>query len=327
MSLSDDDDFEKALARLAGGDVVAIPTETVYGLAASIASDAAVRKVFALKKRPFFDPLIVHVAGFNQARGVAAEWPPLADYLARVFWPGPLTLVLPKRNEVNPLITSGLPTVAIRHPRHELTERLIAAAGPLAAPSANRFGHTSPSRAEHVAAEFPGDGLLILDGGPCEVGLESTVLGIEAGADGAADKIRVLRPGGTTEADLHESLRKWSRAVSIEKGTEGIQGPGQLKHHYMPDIPLILVGENGDPVSPDRLRRIGRELGAEPKRAAELVLDEDPAIAARELYDRMRRLAGSGADAIVVRKVASRGGGFWDAINDRLARAASFEIP
>lgn len=325
MFRSTNDDFERARALMTGDDVVAVPTETVYGLAALIASDKAIRKVFALKKRPFFDPLIVHVTGFNQAKTVVAEWPPLADYLARVFWPGPLTLVLPKRDDVNPLITSGLPTVGVRHPRHELTERLIAAVGPLAAPSANRFGHTSPTRAEHVVAEFPGDNLLVLDGGPCEVGIESTVLGFEFGD--SANTIRILRPGGVTEADLHQALKKWSRPATIVRGSKEIQAPGQLKHHYMPDIPLVLVGEAGDPASPERMDLVGRSTGAVPKRVAELVLDDDPAIAARELYDQMRILAGSGADAIVARKLTSRTGGFWDAINDRLSRAATLEIP
>ncbi|MCM2282643.1 MAG: L-threonylcarbamoyladenylate synthase [Bdellovibrionaceae bacterium] len=325
LQIIKDEDFESARQRLQNDDVVAIPTETVYGLAASIASDQAIRKVFALKKRPFFDPLIVHVASFQQARDVVADWPAVADYLARVFWPGPLTLVLPKRPEVNPLITSGLETVAVRHPRHELTERLIAAVGPLAAPSANRFGRTSPSRAEHVATEFPNEDLLILDGGPCEVGLESTVISFEL--TDAQDTILILRPGGVTEQDLQQALERWSKPTKIQLGSTGIQAPGQLKHHYMPDIPLVLVGEGGNPASPERLKAIEKTLGLRPQRPTQLTLDTDPAIAAREFYDQLRRLASSGADAILIQKNASRSGGFWDAINDRLGRAASLEIP
>lgn len=304
--------------------MVVIPTETVYGLAASITSDKAIRKVFALKRRPFFDPLIVHVCGFNQAKTVVADWPPLADYLARFFWPGPLTIVLPKHAEVNPLITSGLPTVAVRHPRHELTERLIAEVGPLAAPSANRFGHTSPSRAEHVTAEFPNDDLLILDGGPCEVGLESTVIGFDFAEQ---DTIHILRPGGVTEDDLVAALRRWSRPTIIARGSGDVVAPGQLKHHYMPNIPLILIGENGDLLDEPRLRAIEEKTGTRPQRPVELVLNEDPAIAARELYAQLRALADSGADVIVARRRVSQTGGFWAAINDRLTRAASLELP
>lgn len=326
MSPDTNANFELACERLSADDVVAVPTETVYGLAASIHSERAIRKIFQLKKRPFFDPLIVHVNSFAQARALTSDWPALADFLARTFWPGPLTLVLPKRDDVNPLITSGLPTVAIRHPRHELTDQLIEKVGPLAAPSANRFGHTSPSRAEHVRAEFPDESLLILDGGPCEVGLESTVLSFDLAPIGGIDVIRILRPGGVTEDDLETALKKFSRAARIERGSNEIQAPGQLKHHYMPDIPLVLVDELANLNSRDLLSLIEKNTNSVMKSPVELVLDADPAIAARELYAKMRALADSGADVILVRNSKLRQGGFWDAINDRLSRAATVDL-
>jgi L-threonylcarbamoyladenylate synthase len=169
----DTSELLKARDRLVAGDVVAIPTETVYGLAASIDSEKGLRRIFSLKERPFFDPLIVHVASLKEASSLVRDWPPIADFIGRYFWPGPLTLVLPKAERVNSLITSGLDTVAVRYPSHPLTLDLIRLVGtPLAAPSANKFGKTSPSRALHVKSEFPGTDLLILDGGECEIGVE-----------------------------------------------------------------------------------------------------------------------------------------------------------
>jgi L-threonylcarbamoyladenylate synthase len=302
MTTVDSTTIDQACARLKAGDVVAVPTETVYGLAASIESEAGLRKVFQLKQRPFFDPLIVHVCSFKQAKSLVADWPPLADYIARVFWPGPLTLVLPKATQVNPLITSGLETVAVRFPRHPVTLQLIEKLGsPIAAPSANRFGRTSPSRPEHVKTEFPDSGLLILDGGACDVGVESTVISI------SNNEIKILRPGGVTEIDLEAAIAKWATPVTISRAIGAENSPGHLKHHYMPDIPLIIVSEKAK--APDG--------------AAELRLNDDPSLAARELYSRLRELATSGSKSIFVRRKADQNGGFWDAIWDRLSRAAT----
>jgi L-threonylcarbamoyladenylate synthase len=311
--------------RLIGGDVVAIPTETVYGLAASIESESGLRRVFSLKERPFFDPLIVHVASFKEAATVVRDWPPLADFLARTFWPGPLTLVLPKSERVNPLITSGLDTVAVRMPAHPLTTDLIRLVGaPLAAPSANKFGRTSPSRAEHVRAEFPNDLLLILDGGACTIGVESTVIAFAKSADGN-DEIRILRPGGVTEEMLREALQKWSGEVTIKRESSEAS-PGHLKHHYMPSIPLVITSGDEQLSEADR-RRIQMELGLATLRAPlELKLSNDAALAARELYSEMRRLSEEGGDLLFVRKTTERSGGLWQAIWDRLGRAASLDL-
>jgi L-threonylcarbamoyladenylate synthase len=313
--LLDSSDLIQAADKLRAGDVVAIPTETVYGLAASVDSDAGLKKIFATKERPFFDPLIVHVASFEQARSVTRDFPPLADFLARWFWPGPLTLVLPKAAHVNPVITSGLDTVAVRFPAHRLAQEIIRLTGsPLAAPSANKFGRTSPSTAEHVKQEFGGE-LTIIDGGPCDIGLESTVVSV------TQNEIRILRPGGITKEAIEAALIRWSQPVTVVRA-ESSESPGHLKHHYMPTIPLAIV--ESEPSS-QTLAAIAKDLGrAAPKQACELDLTTDAAQAARRLYSEMRRLSESGADFLYVVRSETRNGGLWAAVWDRLTRAASW---
>jgi L-threonylcarbamoyladenylate synthase len=288
------------------------------------------RKIFSLKERPFFDPLIVHVASFKQAESLVTEWPPLADFLARMFWPGPLTLVLPKAERVNPLITSGLASVALRMPANPMTLELIKTLGEaVAAPSANKFGRTSPSTAEHVQREFPDVDLLILDGGPCDVGIESTVIEIvtQVPSSLAPEMIRILRPGGVTAEMLAEKLKKWSRPVSIER-SQSQASPGHLKHHYMPAIPLVLVAEAEPQGLSSGTRAKLLALGLATKKPVELVLSDDPAQAARELYGELRRLGESSADLIYFRRLQTqeRTGGLWSAIQDRLGRAASHSL-
>lgn len=332
MNPLDSSELIKARDLLLAGDVVAIPTETVYGLAADIESETGLRKIFSLKERPFFDPLIVHVASFKQAASLAKAWPPLADFLARMFWPGPLTIVLPKADHVNPLITSGLDTVAIRYPAHPLALDLMELVGhPLAAPSANKFGRTSPSRAAHVRSEFPQSGLLVLDGGECEVGVESTVIAVRVTTDNSTDsstggdEVRILRPGAITEEMLKEILTKWSRPVRVSRETSEAS-PGHLKHHYQPRIPLVIVGKNeSEPLSAKTRNRIESELKLKIERPVEMILSEEPAIAARELYASMRKLAESGADALYVRNRDDQSG-LWLAIWDRINRAASLNL-
>jgi len=320
-----------ARERLLAGDVVAIPTETVYGLAASIASEEGLRKVFHLKNRPLFDPLIVHVASIQEAQRLVQAWPPLVDCLAHTFWPGPLTIVLPKSPQVHPLITSGLDTVAIRAPAHPLAQALIELVGtPLAAPSANKFGRTSPSRPEHVAQEFAGDDLCILDGGACTVGVESTVIEVVRGPDDQ-DTIRILRPGGVTTAMLQQALAQWPQPVALGRASS-TASPGHLKHHYMPPIPLVILHDQaqdvGLPLSVETRQHLAQQLPLPPDwRACELLLNEVPALAARELYSDLRRLATSGADLIYVRAIPERmQHDLWSAIWDRLQRAASVEL-
>lgn len=322
VNLQDSSLLQNAIDRLRRGDVVAIPTETVYGLAANIESEEALRKVFALKERPFFDPLIVHVASFKQAASLVQNWLPLADYLARSFWPGPLTLVLPKTDAVNPLITSGLDTVALRYPAHPIAQEIIRLVGtPLAAPSANKFGRTSPSRADHVRNEFPGSGLIVVDGGECEIGLESTVISVEPDES----KITILRPGAVTIEMLREKLERWSKPVTIKTGSSSAS-PGHLKHHYMPKIPLVIVKQDEPTgLSKGTKAEIEGMLDKKISHPIALILDEDPAQAARELYSELRRLASSGADLIYAQAPQSTED-LWSAIWDRLSRAATLDL-
>ena len=300
---------------LLAGEVVALPTETVYGLAASIESEAAIRKVFSLKQRPFFDPLIIHVASLKQAKSLVKEWSALTDFLARSFWPGALTLVLPKAPHVNPLITSGLETVAIRFPDHEMAQQLIANVGPLAAPSANKFGKTSPTQAHHVREEFKGENIFVVDGGACNVGIESTVL--EVGAD--ETYISILRPGGVSQFALSECLKKWSHPVEI-RSHQSEKSPGHLLHHYMPELPLILLMAGED------LQQISQKLNSELQTGFELKLSPEPQQAARELYARLR-IAKPDAYDFIYYKIAEAcfANSDWDAILDRIKRAASFK--
>lgn len=314
----DSADLLKARDLLRSGDVVAIPTETVYGLAASIDSDVGLRKIFSLKERPFFDPLIVHVASLTQAQTLAREWPPLADFLARWFWPGPLTIVLPKAQHVNPVITSGLETVAIRFPSHPIARDLIELVGtPLAAPSANKFGRTSPSTAEHVRSEFSGTDLLVIDGGPSDVGVESTVISFDV----AANEVRILRPGAITKENLEAALKRTSLGAKVVTA-ESSESPGHLKHHYMPNVPLAIVDHSPDEKS---FAKIAKDLKIEkPKAPRELELGSEAEQAARVLYAEMRRLSEEGADLLWVLESPARSGGMWTAIWDRLTRASSW---
>ncbi|MES2854576.1 MAG: L-threonylcarbamoyladenylate synthase [Bdellovibrionota bacterium] len=309
----------KARDLLRENDVVGLPTETVYGLAANIDSHEALKKIFSLKERPFFDPLIVHVASIKQAQELTTEWPPVADFLARWFWPGPLTLVLPKAASVDPLITSGLDTVAVRFPSHPVALEIIRLVGrPLAAPSANKFGKISPSTAAHVRAEFPD--LLVIDGGNCEVGLESTVIDFKVTNE--FTDVRILRPGGVTEEMIRTALDRWSQTTNVIQA-ESSASPGHVKHHYMPPIPLAIVDED---FSEESAVMISEDLRLkEFRQPIELMLPSDPAHAARIMYSEMRTASESGADMIYVRKTEAREGGLWAAIWDRLTRAASWD--
>ncbi|MFN7262332.1 MAG: L-threonylcarbamoyladenylate synthase, partial [Pseudobdellovibrionaceae bacterium] len=231
-------DLQRAVELLKSGEVVAIPTETVYGLAAVISHRDAVEKIFATKKRPFFDPLIVHVNSLKQAQEVSSSWGEIAETLADAFWPGPLTLVLPKANCISEMITSGLPTVGIRWPGHPLCQKLLQLVGePVAAPSANLFGKTSPSRTEHVEREFQGT-IPVLEGGASEVGIESTIIKI----DGPA--IQVLRNGVITFTQVKSALEAKKIHFQVQNVIDQRQAPGMMKHHYMPQVPLILVYPN-----------------------------------------------------------------------------------
>jgi len=205
----------------------------VYGLGADAANKAAVAKIFAVKERPAFDPLIVHVASVEMLSAVVSTIPSMAWRLIDTFWPGPLTLILPKRDEIPDIVTAGLPTVAVRMPRNEVALSLINEAGvPIAAPSANSFGRPSPTRAEHVMEDLDGKIAMVLDGGPTQVGIESTVL------DLACSPPAILRPGGVSRECLEDILGE----VLISSGSEGrmLKSPGQTRQHYAPRAKVLL---------------------------------------------------------------------------------------
>lgn len=294
------------------GGVVAFPTETVYGLGALAFIPKAVARVFEIKRRPHFDPLIVHVLDEAMLSRVVASMPAAARVLAERFWPGPLTLVLPKRAEVPDLVTAGLPTVAVRVPSHPVARALLAEAGaPLAAPSANPFGSLSPTRAEHVATAF-GDGPdLILDGGPTQHGLESTIVAI----DGVPE---LLRPGAL-EIEEIEAMVGPLRTVR----DEGYRAPGMLPQHYAPATPLRLIEPDSVPL-PERKRAIALALRerfdgyAESRR---LSATGDLREAAARFFETLHELDALGLERIDVQPIAERGLG--QAMMDRLRRAAA----
>jgi L-threonylcarbamoyladenylate synthase len=221
----------RAAELLRAGKLVAIPTETVYGLAASALDEAAVRRIFAAKGRPYSSPLIVHVADLAMARELAREWSPQAETLAARFWPGPLTIIVPKSDKVPDIVTAGLPSVALRMPAHPMALAVIRAAGiPLAAPSANRFTQLSPTTAQHVR-EALGDAVeLIVDGGPCSVGIESTVISLTGAVP------RILRPGMISRTQIEEAIGP------VESGA-GEESPGQHPKHYSPRT-RVVIGES-----------------------------------------------------------------------------------
>lgn len=317
-----DHELDRAKEVLLGGGVVALPTETVYGLAASIESEEGIRKIFSIKERPFFDPLIVHIADLEQKWQVISSWPDVADFLAKKFWPGPLTFVLPKNPKINTLITAGLDTVGLRMPSHPVARALIEECGvPLAAPSANKFGKTSPTKAEHVRKGFEKDELLILDGGQSEVGLESTV--IEFSEEGGKDIVTVLRPGGITESILSAALQERGKPFEIRRKSS-LASPGNVEHHYMPNIPLVIVVQEEMALKQKTHDEICRDFQLERNdRGSELKLDKSPKLAARSLYVKMRECSDTGDSFIFVFRRKEQEGGLWDAIWDRLSRAAS----
>lgn len=305
--------------KLRAGDLVAVPTETVYGLAANALDPVAVEKIFRAKDRPHHDPLIVHVHSLAEARALC-EINDSARKLARAFWPGPLTIVLPKKPAVSDLITAGQSSVAIRMPAHPVFRRLLAAARlPLAAPSANPFGYVSPTTAAHVR-----DGLgrrirYILDGGPARVGLESTIIDLRD-----ETHPRILRPGAITRTQLEKVLR---RNVSLRAGRAGSKSraqlaPGMLARHYSPHTPVVLHERLGQPLPLDEAFVFCRKPAA-PRRPNVFWLDAkgSPAGAARALFAVLRRLDAMGWGKIHVERF--EGGELAAAINDRLQRAAS----
>jgi len=325
--------IREAADLLRSGRLVAFPTETVYGLGADALDRAAVARIFAVKDRPSFDPLIVHLAGAadvaDHAEAADASDPRVARLGAR-FWPGPLTLVLRKRDHIPGIVTAGLPTVALRVPDHPVALALIRAAGvPVAAPSANRFGRVSPTRASHVVRSLGSRVSLVLDGGPCRVGIESTVVLLAEG------RAILLRPGGVPSEAIEAEIGPLDHAADGVPGGAAL-APGGSGAHYAPGARLEIV----DPFGPGAARRLrarpGERLGllatstagAQAARArggpfaAEEVLapDGDPVTVAARLFDALHDLDAAGLDRIVAQPV--RAVGLGRAVMDRLRRAA-----
>lgn len=307
--------IERAIELLKSGEVVALPTETVYGLAGLIDREETLKKIFNIKKRPFFDPLIVHVASIEMAKSLVEEWPEAARVLCEEFWPGPLTLVLPKNENVNPLVTSGLETVALRMPQHPLALEVLQKLGkPLAAPSANRFGKTSPTSAEHVMSEFSDD-VAVVDGGESQVGIESTIIELNEST------IKLLRPGVISFKKIQEFLKLKGFTFAYQEILQGEQAPGQVKHHYMPEQAVVIASqENGDLVN-----QVNRELKTKYTSYQILNLGEDVNLAARQLYSELRRLAGDPSVFILFIRKPQHQSEEWSAIMNRLNRAASLQ--
>ncbi len=310
--LESDNAMDDAVARLARGEVVAFPTETVYGLGADATNGEAVARIFATKGRPRFNPLIVHVHDMAMA-GTIADFDPLSRDLAERFWPGPLTLVLPLReNGVHPLVSAGLPTVALRMPSG-FARHLIAALGrPLAAPSANSSGRLTPTTAAAVEADLGNRIGLIVDGGQAPVGVESTIVKVEG------DRVRLLRPGGLAASDIEAAL-----GVALERESDAaIEAPGMMMSHYAPGAAVRMNASRVEPG--EALLAFGptRIAGAETA-VTMLNLSQrgDPVEAAVNLFAHMAALDRSGAATIAVEPVPMDGLG--EAINDRLARAAA----
>ena len=302
---ADDAAITAAMELLRSGQIVAIPTETVYGLAADASNADAVAKIYAAKGRPDFNPLIVHVADPSAAQNLA-EFSPMAHQLAQAFWPGPLTLVLPLRPDAHiaGAVTAGLPTIALRCPAHPVMQALLKKTGlNLAAPSANKSGGISPTRAEHVLAGLGGAVPMILDGGPCSAGLESTIVAVRDNG------WQILRPGPVTAADIERVLGTSPLAAS----GDNIEAPGQLASHYAPSKAVRLNAIQPEPG--EWHVGFGVVEGND-----NLSASADLAQAAANLFDALHRADASAALSISVAPIPHEGIGV--AINDRLQRAS-----
>jgi L-threonylcarbamoyladenylate synthase len=314
---------------LRAGGLVAFPTETVYGLGAHALDAAAAARIFDAKRRPADDPLIVHVASWEHLVRIALPTP-AAERLAERFWPGPLTLVLPKLPSVPDVVTAGLPTVAVRVPAHPLAlALLVASALPIAAPSANLFGRPSPTRAAHVFDDLDGGIDAVLDGGPTEVGIESTIV------DLSGEQPRLLRPGGLAAEEVEAAL---GARLPPPPPAARPQAPGMLPTHYAPRTPLVLVTGSAQQACPRLFAEVAHAL-ASGQHVGVLLLEDDPDVAgaaverlgtytdprgsAVRLFDALRGLDRQGLDVLFARELADPTSGLGRALADRLRRAAS----
>ena len=319
LPASDPESIRLAAEIIRGGGLVAFPTETVYGLGADALNPDAVAKIFEAKQRPSFDPLIVHIATEASLDGLVQAISPAEHRLIERFWPGPLTLVLPKREIVPDIVTAGLPTIAIRMPAHLVAQALIREAGvPIAAPSANPFGYVSPTCAQHVL-----DGLgdrvdLILDGGPCPIGVESTIVAM----NGTWPEL--LRPGSVTLAEIQETIGPVVQAAA----SRAVAGPGQLPRHYATRTPMTILAPQGARPVVQGHERAGLIAMSVPSHVEDrfcaievLSPSGDLREAARNLFAALRRLDALGLDRLYAEPCGEQGLGL--AIMDRLRRCAA----
>jgi L-threonylcarbamoyladenylate synthase len=313
-------ELDAAVQALRDGELVIFPTETVYGLGAHAGHPAALRRVFELKGRPLSHPLIVHLDSVRYLTRWAREVPPAAEQLAASFWPGPMTLVLPRAHNVHPLVTGGQDTIAVRVPSHPMAQQLLTAfGGGIAAPSANRYGRLSPTRAEHVREEFGDSVRVILDGGDSKIGLESTIVACVEGG------VRLLRPGAISLSQLRAVVGE----VLTEPSAHAPRVPGSQSAHYAPLTPLSIVpSEEIEQLASD-LSGAGQRVAVlaqrAPLRAHQFVTwingGVRPEAYAHDLYAHLRALDRSACARILVQAVP--GDERWDAIRDRLSRAAA----
>lgn len=310
--------LDQAVKVLQQGGLVAIPTETVYGLAADAGNEVAVRRIFAAKGRPSSHPLIVHVPSVQAALDWALTVPHKAATLMETFWPGPLTVVLRRSPRALDVVTAGQDTVALRVPAHPLALELLRRfGGGLAAPSANRFGHVSPTTADHVRADLGGAVDLVVDGGPCSVGVESTIV------DASGDRLEILRPGGVPKESLETAV---GEEIPLRQGGP-VRAPGTLPAHYAPAAGVVVVerealrAKAGELAATARIAVVSADPADAPEGVAHLPIPADPAGFARELYAVLRRADEQGAELVVIAPPAP--GGLGLAVRDRLDKASA----
>jgi L-threonylcarbamoyladenylate synthase len=320
MPIVSPSEIARAVAALRDGQLVAFPTETVYGLGADASNEAAVRRIFAAKGRPVDHPLIVHLPEPGALNNWADAIPPLAWRLAERFWPGPLTLILPKAARVPELVTGGQQSIGLRIPDHPVALELLRAfGGGLAAPSANRFGRISPTRAEHVAAELGDEVALIIDGGPCRVGVESSIV------DLTGERPVLLRPGQITAQQIAEIAGLSVAQASSSK----TRAPGMLPSHYAPLTKTKIIGSSELPAELERLMEQGLRVAVLARQSAPirsqalswLTAPDEPQAYAQQLYAALRQLDALRYDQILVEAVPEDDP--WLAVRDRLQRAAA----
>ena len=325
IELATDQNVSRAVTLLRDGEAIGLPTETVYGLAADASNADAVSKIFSAKGRPVDHPLIVLVASIEAAKAWAADWPDAADKLAKAFWPGPMTLIVKRAAHVLDAVTGGQDTVGLRVPSHPVAQAVLKLFSSehlgLAAPSANQFGHVSPTTAAHVAAEFPDRLLMILDGGACEVGVESTIIDVSGGA------VRVLRPGRVRASDIEQVL---GASLAEQGGDAPPRVSGTLAAHYAPKTQTLMLATARLKMQLRAFRQaqdrgpmrcvITHSFDAEPAERVRVIrLTADAQTWERELYALLRALDEERYGTLIIEAPPETAE--WDAVNDRVKRA------